>query len=178
MQSSSLTARRPAAADLALSPPTPHPTAEALHGAPMAVSALTGKSREVVLTPKGERYVAEHQLRAGTLPRLKIERAIDRHLALVEVLLALLDDADGDPDVEPSLAAPHDPGDDQRHWAGGNRDDLEWAADDQGEAVNEDGGDILDEPHDWMFSDDCEPDPGDSPFYPNGSHLFGGGSGI
>jgi hypothetical protein len=100
MLSSSLTARRPAAADLAFSPPTPHPTAEARHGAPMAVSALTGKSREVVLTPKGERYVAEYQLRAGTLPRLKIERAIARHLSLVTVLLALLDDADGDENLE------------------------------------------------------------------------------
>jgi hypothetical protein len=44
------------------------------------------------------------------------------------------------------------------------------------ELVDEDGGDINDAPQDANTSEDCEPDP--EPRYPNGSHLFGGGSGI
>lgn len=91
-----------------------------------------------------------------------------------------------DSDREPSLGAPEPafevvdyfasqhqfryggrPLDSQEHWSRGEGDDDE--------QVNEDGGDVLDEPHDANTSEDIEPDE-PSPTYPRGSHLAGGGS--
>ena len=40
----------------------------------------------------------------------------------------------------------------QEGWGDSDSQDLEWNVEDEGEATNEDGGDILDEPHD----DDCD----------------------
>lgn len=168
MQTISLTARRPVAADLAFLAPNPHQTETPAYEPPLSpregsrenpvTPAMTlGDSEAVELTPKGERYAAEH-IRGGTAPNVllparkqKIERAIDRHLSLVTVLIALLDEADGDAELEPSLVI----------WGSDGTDDREVDVGDEGEA----------------FSDDLEvSEPG--PFYPNGAHLAGGGSGI
>lgn len=91
----------------------------------------------------------------GTDIRAAVVARLDAHADAMEVLLALLDMLDGDPDLEPMLGAPEckvslpwgqgfaqsDDGD-QTLWAQG------WAdpSADDAEAVNEDGGDILDGP--------------------------------
>jgi hypothetical protein len=86
----------------------------------------------ITLTQAGLAYCARHGREA-------IERRIDRHLALVTALLGYLDAADGDENVEASISDIGYPVTDDREC------DM---ADDIGEATNEDGGDILDEPHD------------------------------
>jgi hypothetical protein len=78
-------------------------------------------------------------------------------------------EGDGCCDDEPSLGAPeispeyllpggqygwHRVNGSQEHWAQGDRKDLEENVEDEGEAVNEDGGDILDEPHDGGIDDE------------------------
>lgn len=75
--------------------------------------------------------------------RQRVEAEIDN-------LVSLLDRIDGDPDFEPWLGSieitsfhtvenvPQD------IWSGGNRDDRE--------GTNEDGGNVLDVPHDWPDS--------------------------
>lgn len=178
MQTSSLHARRPSAANLAFSPPDTHPTANARQRAPLSPrdGLRENPTSDIALTPKGERYAAEH-IKGDASPnvtRAKIERAIDRHLTLVTVLLAWLDDADGDPDQEPELAFTVC----EANLGAYSQLQVEEDAGDMPEIVNEDGGDILDEPHDSNISEDMEYDPGDFPFYPNGSHISGGGSGI
>ena len=109
--------------------------------------------------------------------RPAIERRIERHLALVAALIAFLDDADADPDLEPSLGwTPYcdDP----------STVDLEGGdVGDEAEAVNEDGGDILDEPHDEETDKSVDDDPVDEcPTYFGGDlgltyPIIGGGSG-
>ena len=77
--------------------------------------------------------------------RAEIETAI-------EFLIAQLDVIDGDPEAEPSLGSPdRDLCYSQTSWALGGRRDIE--------AVNEDGGDIQDEPHDEETDDDDEREP-------------------
>lgn len=193
------------------------------------MAALDQMTAGVELTPKGIAYAEGYGKSAMVADidpaldfrdwRASIEAEIDR-------LIGILDEFDGDTDLEPTLGSPtSDPGwmdaGSQTFWAAGSTDDGE------AEDVNEDGGDILDEPHDgaldqcegdtredaeyslgWLTygsqeggnlavgyyhgdmegddvqdaphdantSEDCELDPGDSPFFPNGSHLFGGGS--
>jgi len=64
-------------------------------------------SSGVTLTSKGEAYCLRHGREAT-------ERRINRHLALVTALLALLDQADGDENLEPYLAGiDGGPGDDR-----------------------------------------------------------------
>lgn len=150
-----------------------------------------GAERHVELTGKGMAYVAGHirprGCPAGVDPRAwrqGIEARIDRHLAIVTGLLSILDEVDGDSDLEPVLGAPEripamgwwarDYGCQQIKWADG--------AGDWHEQVNEDGGDILDEPHDacldlyeGTLDEDLEIDE-PSRLSPNGAHLPGGGS--
>lgn len=66
--------------------------------------------------------------------------------AVIEDLVAFLDDTDGDCDLEPSL------GFNEAMWHHGvDAVDLEGGdPNDEGEATNEDGGDVLDEPHDEL----------------------------
>ena len=82
---------------------------------------------------------------------------VDELLASAEALLAALDHMDGDPDLEPVLGAAEnhprpswwyvrDEDGSQVDWAHGNRDDRE--------DTDEDGGDILDEPHGDAREDD------------------------
>jgi hypothetical protein len=130
------------------------------------------------LTPAGLGYCARHGREA-------IERRIERHLALVSALIGVLDLADGDENLEPSISDIGYPTtDDREHdccddgeldraddepslgapeipatslvpggWGGWHREDgnqERWAnghGDDE-ELVNEDGGDVQDEPHD------------------------------
>jgi hypothetical protein len=127
---------------------------KAVHEAPSASGS------DVQLTPKGVAYCLRHG-------RPAIERRIERHLALVTALLAVIDVVDGDPDQEPNLGAPEgrlsvphywggtfqaplfdsaSPIDSQMDWARGSTDDGEENVEDEGEAVNEDGGDVNDEP--------------------------------
>jgi hypothetical protein len=55
-----------------------------------------GYESAIELTGKGLAYVHGHTRAA----RHEIETAIETHLALVQTLIAFLDDADGDPDLE------------------------------------------------------------------------------
>ena len=69
-------------------------------------------------------------------------RRIERHHAAAEALIASLDAMDGDPDLEPSLGAPESTP--QTHWADGSG-----ALDEENaEAEDAGGGDVLDEAHD------------------------------
>lgn len=100
--------------------------------------------RDIQLTGKGIAYCERFD-------RPAIERRIERHLALVTALLAVLDDADGDPDVE----ADEDFEPQTSSMFIGNRLFLDLELDDS----------------------DREPsEPGLA--HPNGAHLPGGGSGI
>lgn len=66
--------------------------------------------------------------------------------AVVEDLIAFLDDTEGDCDLEPSLG-----GNGYMAHYGVQAVDLEGGdPNDEGEATNEDGGDVLDEPHDHL----------------------------
>jgi hypothetical protein len=58
--------------------------------------------------------------------RLKVEPAIEQHLAAVEALMMFLDEADGDADAESSLGAvAADEYVDQEHWSAGANDERE-----------------------------------------------------
>lgn len=77
-----------------------------------------------------------------TLPqsaRKRVEAAIEGHMAAAEALTAFLNEADGDPDDEPSLGSTGRSFNaefvDQTSWALGSTDDRE-------------SGDVQDEPHD------------------------------
>ncbi|MCJ2133358.1 hypothetical protein MKK69_04655 [Methylobacterium sp. J-026] len=99
----------------------------------------------------------------------------------IEADIAALDALGGDPDFEPSLAAPeaiitsgfgysdrcrHS---DQANWAAGNTDDGEDDAGENREEENEHGGDIQDEPHDAETDLGAEEDEG-----PTGGIHFDG----
>ena len=90
--------------------------------------------------------VVQHPRAVELVERGKLRKQIER---AVSRLIAILDELDSDPEAEPVLGAPEQtevlswtygpqtvPGRDQRHWAKGTTDDRE--------AVDEDGGDILD----------------------------------
>ncbi|AWN35877.1 hypothetical protein [Methylobacterium radiodurans] len=78
----------------------------------------------VVRFPHGRR------MPAATIPREEFERLAELALDVVDRIVLLLDQADGDPDAEdggdaePSLGAPAG-GPSQRAWAAGNDRDLE-----------------------------------------------------
>lgn len=64
----------------------------------------------IELTPAGQAYVLAHLRPNGCPPgidplvwRQAIERRVERHLGLVQTLLAVLDNVDGDENLEPSL---------------------------------------------------------------------------
>lgn len=74
------------------------------------------------------RFPASRRIQATTIPREEFERLAELSLDIVDRIVALLDDADGDADLEPnadrepSLAAPIG-GPCQIGWArGGDRD--------------------------------------------------------
>ena len=79
---------------------------------------------EIIRFPNGGRVPAT------TIPRAEFERLAELALDVVDRIVALLDDADGNPDTEdsgdaePSLAAPIG-GPSQRVWAAGGDRDLE-----------------------------------------------------
>lgn len=110
-----------------------------------AEAANTTSASEIALTPKGERYAAEHSadpLLYGiqTLPMRKLRRLRKEAEEEIDRLLALIDRIDGDADLEPSLGAPEirqRPGGfvfatdgAQLRWARGARDDREDDGDD------------------------------------------------
>lgn len=146
------------------------------------MASLDQQTSGVELTPKGIGYAKGygkharvHLFHSGVDPALDFRDWRASIEAEIERLIGLLDEFDGDADLEPSLGAPEAclhspivthvvPVHSQVEWARG------WGDDD--EQVNEDGGDVLDEPHDANTSEDCEPDP--EPRYPNGSWLPGG----
>lgn len=76
------------------------------------------------------RFPGGRRIPAATIPRSEFERLAELALDVVDRIVALLDEADGDPDredggdAEPSLAAPID-GASQRLWAVGGDRDLE-----------------------------------------------------
>ena len=80
------------------------------------------------------------------LARMKVEKAIEQHLAAVEALTAFLDEVDGDPECEPSLGSVN-PSEhnlhlicaNQENWACGGTDDRE-LADDRQEGGDEEIG--------------------------------------
>ena len=79
---------------------------------------------EIIRFPSGGRVPAT------TIPRAEFERLAELALDVVDRIILLLDDADGNPDeedggdAEPSLAAPTG-GRSQRIWAAGNARDFE-----------------------------------------------------
>ncbi|CAA2144287.1 hypothetical protein [Methylobacterium bullatum] len=82
------------------------------------------------------RFPASRRIQATTIPREEFERLAELALDIIDRIVALLDEADGDPDREtdadlepdadgePSLAAPIG-GPCQVVWARGNDRDLE-----------------------------------------------------
>ncbi len=80
--------------------------------------------------------VVQHSRAVELIERRKLRQQVER---VVSRLIAILDDLDGDPEAEPWLGASivlYPQHDDQRLWAAGANDDRE--------AENEHGGDILD----------------------------------
>ncbi|CAO4184878.1 hypothetical protein EEDFHM_04633 [Methylorubrum populi] len=79
---------------------------------------------EIIRFPSGGRVPAT------TIPRAEFERLAELALDVVDRIILLLDDADGNPDeedngdAEPSLAAPTG-GRSQRIWAAGSAGDFE-----------------------------------------------------
>lgn len=71
------------------------------------------------------RFPGGRRIPAATIPRAEFERLAELALDVVDQLVALLNEADGDPDqedggdAEPSLAAPLG-GPSQRVWAAGS----------------------------------------------------------
>lgn len=101
--------------------------------------------------------------RAPTLPkrpRARLEAALDRLLDAMHQALAELDALDGDPDAEPSLAAP------ERHpnpgrYGAPDRGQLRWAqgaADDREEDCEDEGAQCDDEGVCGLHDPDREPD--------------------
>lgn len=76
------------------------------------------------------RFPASRRLQATTIPREEFQRLADLALDVVDQIVAILDAADDDTDMEPdadsepSLAAPIG-GPSQRLWASGGDRDLE-----------------------------------------------------
>ena len=76
------------------------------------------------------RFPASRRIPATTIPREEFERLAELALDVVDRIVALLDEQDGDPDAEesgdaePSLAAPIG-GPCQLVWAAGGDQDLE-----------------------------------------------------
>ncbi|WP_027173422.1 hypothetical protein [Methylobacterium sp. 10] len=76
------------------------------------------------------RFPASRRIQATTIPREEFERLAELALDIVDRIVALLDEADGDPELEPdadgepSLAAPIG-GPCQFVWARGGDRDLE-----------------------------------------------------
>ena len=76
------------------------------------------------------RFPGGRRIPAATIPRAEFERLAELALDVVDQIVALLNEADGDPeledsgDAEPSLAAPIG-GPSQRIWAAGGDRDLE-----------------------------------------------------
>lgn len=107
----------------------------------------TPESTGITLTRKGQRYCATHQV-----DRVAIEAAIDR-------LIDLLDELDGDPDLEPYLAGDLNMrmgaiGDDREGDDADNEPSLGWPCDDHGGANQASAT--------WYAgNDDREGDPGD-----------------
>ena len=143
----------------------------------------------VTLTHKAEAYVARQLRPKGCPPgidpaewRQAIAKRIEQHRDAEQALIEALDAVEVDPDIEAdgteedtafpeSLIArafvntyPDEDAEIDDHDED-NGDDERSIGFDEGEAVNEDGGDILDENHDGE---------GD---YDSGGHIPGGGSG-
>lgn len=113
--------------------------------------------------PLPPHIAAEHARERAALHALR-----DAISARIAADLVILDALDGDPDLEPSLGAPtsyvygslarqyggyvYAPGD-QTIWAAGSTGDGEDDAGENPEETNEDGGNILDEPHDALDED-------------------------
>lgn len=76
------------------------------------------------------RFPGGRRIPAATIPRAEFERLAELALDVVDQIVALLNEADGDPDLEeggdaePSLATPIG-GTSQRTWASGGDRDLE-----------------------------------------------------
>lgn len=76
------------------------------------------------------RFPGGRRIPAATIPRAEFERLAELALDVVDQIVALLNEADGDPeledgsDTEPSLAAPIG-GASQRLWATGSDRDFE-----------------------------------------------------
>lgn len=76
------------------------------------------------------RFPASGRIQAATIPREEFERLADLALDVVDHIVAILDEIDGDAnfeqgaDAEPSLGAPED-GESQIVWLRGGDRDLE-----------------------------------------------------
>ncbi len=101
-------------------------------------AAASGTHPAIELTKKGEAYAAAALAEADGIIFLVLDSRDRTTLATtIERLIGLLDEQDGDPDLEASLG-----------WGQQLQAVLHADAHDEAEDENEHGGDICDEPHD------------------------------